>query len=384
MISGEIGNPDENHHEAALAASATDVIAEPPGTDLASQRNSEQTMDGMDDSTHDGSSSLTKTLTPRSRKHEYRAIESPQQNTEQGGIDASAATPTSLTMTPDRNGMYPITGGSPPPVPQSKPLTLDDTRIENGLTISPLKPSNLIQKSRDAGRALRPPPGLPFMESDENDIGSNDDFLLYAPSNSYHSRSSDILRELTLHDSIGDFKKRNSVSGENRAYAATDQLTNNLFSLPFDTLHSVATFLHIGEWMNFGLVNRDAAAACRAVLRKVKMHAFYCAVEVLGSWSRGEYADAEELAALYVVCGVPIYPAPLGHAYHSIHWRMKVEIEKMRDTNNKDGNGDNTIDRFYVERHEARHNGDYYFNGLSFLEEKGLFWKSRQFPPDKR
>ena len=88
------------------------------------------------------------------------------------------------------------------------------------------------------------------------------------------------------------------------------------------------------------------------------------------SQSRGEYADAEELAALYVVCGVPIYPAPLGHAYHSIHWRMKVEIEKIRDTNNKDGNSDKTIDRFYVERHEARHNGDYYFNGLSFLEEK--------------
>ena len=284
MILGSTGNPDENHHEATLAACTTDVIAEPPGIDLASQENSEQNVDGMDGSTHDASTSLTNTLTPKSHKHEYRAIESPQLNTEQGGNDASAATPTSLVMTPDRHGTYPITGGSPPPVPQSKPLTLDDTRIENGLTISPLKPSNLIKKSRDAGRALRPPPGLPFMESDENDIGSNDDFLLYAPSNLYNNRSSDILRELPMHDSIGDFKKRNSASGENRAYATTDQLTNNLFSLPFDTLHSVATFLHIGEWMNFGLVNRDAAAACRAVLRKVKMHAFYCAVEVLGSW----------------------------------------------------------------------------------------------------
>lgn len=103
--------------------------------------------------------------------------------------------------------------------------------------------------------------------------------------------------------------------------------------------------------------------------------------------SRGEHADARELAALYVSCGVPIYPAPLGHAFHSIYWRMKVELEKMKkidDELDNNENGGGRVDSFYNEMYEARNEGDYYFPSLSYVEEKGLFWKSQQFPPGKR
>lgn len=63
-----------------------------------------------------------------------------------------------------------------------------------------------------------------------------------------------------------------------------EDLSSTLCSLPIDALHSVATFLQIEEWRNFGLVNRDASLACREVLKKIKMHAFHCAVEVLTTW----------------------------------------------------------------------------------------------------
>jgi hypothetical protein len=57
-----------------------------------------------------------------------------------------------------------------------------------------------------------------------------------------------------------------------------------LLSLPLDSLHTIASFLNVQDWATFGLVCRDASLTCRDVLRKVKMHAFHCAVEVVSAW----------------------------------------------------------------------------------------------------
>ena len=46
----------------------------------------------------------------------------------------------------------------------------------------------------------------------------------------------------------------------------------------------------------------------------------------------GEHADARELASLYISKGVTIYPTPHGHSYHTIAWRMGLELNT--------GNGD--------------------------------------------
>jgi len=54
--------------------------------------------------------------------------------------------------------------------------------------------------------------------------------------------------------------------------------------------------------------------------------------------ARGEHADARELASLYISKGVPIYPTPHGHSYHTIVWRMGIELEN-NNTNNEHGAG---------------------------------------------
>ena len=46
----------------------------------------------------------------------------------------------------------------------------------------------------------------------------------------------------------------------------------------------------------------------------------------------GEHADARELASLYISKGVPIYPAPRGHAYHTLAWRMGLELSSSTTT----------------------------------------------------
>ena len=58
--------------------------------------------------------------------------------------------------------------------------------------------------------------------------------------------------------------------------------------------------------------------------------------------------------------------------------------ERMSETRN------GQVDRFYLERHEARNVGGYYLPSLTYLEEKGLFWRSKidgistQLTPEQR
>lgn len=104
---------------------------------------------------------------------------------------------------------------------------------------------------------------------------------------------------------------------------------------------------------------------------------------------------------LYASCGVPIYPSPMGHACQTINWRMKVESEKMnkdyeeKSKNDCDAGGQNftngahanstcrQVDRFYLERQDAR-NDEYYFPNLTYAEEKGLYyWKKSNGQSDR-
>ena len=148
-----------------------------------------------------------------------------------------------------------------------------------------------------------------------------------------------------------------------------------LFSIPLDTLHTIATFLVVDDWRTFGLVSQEASNACREIFHRIKIHAFKCAVEVAIAWNRGEHADARELAALYISSGVPIYPAPLGHGFHTINWRMKVETDVMTRSVDEESASDNEnrnkIDSFYLRRNTPA------VMALTYLEEKGMFWKSK-------
>jgi len=186
-------------------------------------------------------------------------------------------------------------------------------------------------------------------------------------------------------------------------------------SLPLDALHSIAGFLTVKEWCNVGMLSKEGHHACKEVFRKIKMHGFKCAVEVASAWEHGVHSDAKELAALYVKTGVPIYPAPLGHSYHTLIWRMKMEVKEItteengesaegnndpqrqllpneparpttvtnasshNNTNNRDSSAstiDDTtpkIDRFFIERVDLRNIE--FSTKMTYLEEKGIFWR---------
>jgi|AntRauTorckE5430_2_1112549.scaffolds.fasta_scaffold00518_7 hypothetical protein len=74
---------------------------------------------------------------------------------------------------------------------------------------------------------------------------------------------------------------------------------------------------------------------------------------------------------------------------------MKIQSDELKATNELDEGGDTVddhdrdapppssemrngqVDRFYLERHEARNIGGYFLPSLTYLEEKGLFWRSK-------
>lgn len=146
-----------------------------------------------------------------------------------------------------------------------------------------------------------------------------------------------------------------------------------LLSLPMDSLHCVASFLSASEWASFGQTSKNAAPVCHEIFRKVRMHGFRCATEILAAFKLGQHADARELSALYISAGVPVYPLSLGHSYHTLVLRMEVEAREMENQqeNPADEEEDERrpLDAFYAERYESNEETETHPN-LSYLEEK--------------
>ena len=57
-----------------------------------------------------------------------------------------------------------------------------------------------------------------------------------------------------------------------------------LTSLPIDSLHSIASFLTPMEWKSFGQCNKATNKIGREIFRRVRMHGFRCATEVVIAW----------------------------------------------------------------------------------------------------
>ena len=55
-------------------------------------------------------------------------------------------------------------------------------------------------------------------------------------------------------------------------------------SLPIDSLHCVASFLTPLEWAQYGQTCNAASKICREIYRRVRMHGFRCATEVVSAW----------------------------------------------------------------------------------------------------
>lgn len=163
----------------------------------------------------------------------------------------------------------------------------------------------------------------------------------------------------------------------------------NILSLPLDSLHSIASFLTPVEWCGFGQTGKRSNRICRDIIRRVRLHGFRCATEVVTAWKIGEHADAKELAALYIQAGVPLYPQCLGHSYHTILWRMQIESRKMRSTRSSKGNDEDEsspqeavldapfLDPFYVESADFRMHHDYVAQG-TYLEDKCNYWIGKE------
>lgn len=66
--------------------------------------------------------------------------------------------------------------------------------------------------------------------------------------------------------------------------SASPEAASQLLSLPIDSLHCIASFLAPEEWANYGQTCQSANKVCREIFRRVRMHGFRCATEVITAW----------------------------------------------------------------------------------------------------
>lgn len=164
-----------------------------------------------------------------------------------------------------------------------------------------------------------------------------------------------------------------------------------ILSLPIDSLHCVASFLTPDEWCNgFGLTGKMSALHAREIVRRVRLHGFKCATEVVTAFKMGQLSDARELAAVYIASGVPIYARCLGHSYHTLCWRIQIEYQESVRTLLTPGDGTLSVpvgpDAFYVGRQDFR-NREGFKNESSYVEEKCSYWaigRSASLGPSNR
>jgi hypothetical protein len=88
--------------------------------------------------------------------------------------------------------------------------------------------------------------------------------------------------------SESDLLERTQVAetriSKNALLQTTQSSTPGLLSLPIDSLHSVASFLFAVDWSAFGQCCKGSNRACREIYRRVRMHGFRCATEVVTAW----------------------------------------------------------------------------------------------------
>ena len=64
----------------------------------------------------------------------------------------------------------------------------------------------------------------------------------------------------------------------------SDRRGSPLLTLPLDSLHCVASFLTPVDWSNLGQSGRSASNATREIFRRIRMHGFRCATEIVTAW----------------------------------------------------------------------------------------------------
>ena len=72
-----------------------------------------------------------------------------------------------------------------------------------------------------------------------------------------------------------------------------------LLTLPIDSLHCVASFLFPSEWSRLGQSSKGCNRVCGEVFRRVRMHGFRCATEVVTAWVRNHSCFDDCFVAIY-------------------------------------------------------------------------------------
>ena len=148
------------------------------------------------------------------------------------------------------------------------------------------KTSAIVSPNRPVNATLIPSPAI---------IDSDKDFFLTkkvcAPRLSVERKGlNSISTNVKVSAKISDTNLlfRNQQRNSDSTSSGIQQLNASLTisSLPIDFLHNIASFLIPIEWTSFGKCSKATNKICKEIFRRVRMHGFRCATEVITSWVR--------------------------------------------------------------------------------------------------
>jgi hypothetical protein len=91
-----------------------------------------------------------------------------------------------------------------------------------------------------------------------------------------------VVKETTQQVKVGE--KPGTQTPQTERLSDIPGTTPLILTLPIDSLHCIASFLAPGEWASFGRSGKGSSRVCREIFRRVRMHGFRCATEVVTAW----------------------------------------------------------------------------------------------------
>lgn len=182
-------------------------------------------------------------------------------------VQASLASPISVQNT---SGVYSHNGTSPGEALDMHERSLTDSANEcSGLQGETDNAIVSEENSDDVNNRIKTPIDLQSIENE------------WKPSSTHEMENSRI-------SSCSDEKHHECATPPDNIDSEPTFSQDLLLGLPLDSLHSIASFLSLNDFCNFGLCSKDATKICREIFRRVRMHGFRCATEVVTAWVSAE------------------------------------------------------------------------------------------------
>lgn len=169
----------------------------------------------------------------------------------------------------------------------AKEKSLEEGKVASTLTDTVNATSESLSSDSHANALMVTINQTEFPESQQGDSNSNIASVVPNATNDEAANENVMMLPAAVTDPVSTNTITAPAGGEAPPAVqprAAEDLPLILCSLSIDSLHCIASFLATVDWSKFGQANHATNRVCNQVFRRVRMHGFRCATEVISAW----------------------------------------------------------------------------------------------------